>query len=152
MAWKKIIVYTIVFGSIAGCDPKSPPKWGQMGGTLLGGATGGYIGSTIGGGRGRVVSTAVGAVLGAALGNFIGSQLDPSEQKEIHDSTVYALDSGESQTWRSSTKSAKCVVRPGNTDQRGCREYKTTIIIDGKKQEAYGRACKDEFGQWKIQN
>ena len=33
-----------------------------------------------------------------------------------------------------------------------CREYQTTITIGGKPQKAYGRACRQPDGTWKIQN
>ncbi|MFQ5535340.1 MAG: hypothetical protein ACE5EM_11030 [Sphingomonadales bacterium] len=31
-----------------------------------------------------------------------------------------------------------------------CREYTTEIIINGEPQEAYGQACRQEDGTWKI--
>ncbi|PPE05337.1 glycine zipper 2TM domain-containing protein [Holospora curviuscula] len=152
MIIKKAWVFTLMVVGLLGCDPQNSPKLGQMGGLILGGATGGFLGSTIGKGRGRVIATAVGAVLGGALGSMIGSQLDPKEQREVKNSTVYALESGQVQTWKSSTKNARCMVQPSVIDSTGCREYKTIVIIDGRRQEAYGRACKDEFGQWRIEN
>lgn len=33
-----------------------------------------------------------------------------------------------------------------------CREYQTTITIDGKPQKAYGRACRQPDGTWKDEN
>ncbi|ETZ05369.1 glycine zipper 2TM domain-containing protein [Holospora undulata] len=152
MLIRKTVFSTLILIILSGCSPQNSPKLGQMGGLVLGGATGGFIGSTIGKGRGRVLATAVGAVLGGALGSFIGSQLDPKEQQEVKDSTVHALESGETQTWKSSKKNAKCMVRPAAIDSKGCREYKTIVMIDGKKEEAYGRACKDEFGEWRIES
>ena len=152
MSIKKVLFFSLIMLSVSGCDPQSYPKLGQMGGLVLGGATGGFLGSTIGKGRGRVVATLLGAVLGSALGSMIGARLDPKEQREVQDSTLYALESGEAQTWKSSSKNVRCIVRPQPLDARGCREYKTVIIIDGKREEAYGRACKDEFGHWQIQS
>ena len=135
---------------LSGCG-KDGPGIGQIGGAVLGGATGGYLGSTIGGGRGRVLATALGAVLGTVAGSQLGSYFDKKEQAEMEDTTVDAFDSGSSRTWTSNKHNAKYMVRPGRVDQHGCREYKTIIWIDGKRQEAYGRACKDEFGQWRIE-
>lgn len=31
-----------------------------------------------------------------------------------------------------------------------CREYTTTIVIDGVEQEAYGAACRQEDGSWRL--
>jgi len=35
-------------------------------------------------------------------------------------------------------------------DNSYCREFTKNIIIDGKKQNAYGTACLQEDGSWKI--
>lgn len=32
----------------------------------------------------------------------------------------------------------------------GCREYTHTVIIDGKEQQAYGRACPQPDGSWRV--
>jgi surface antigen len=150
MTWKKTLVGVLVLPLLSGCG-KDGPGIGQIGGAVLGGATGGYVGSTIGGGRGRVIATALGAVLGTVAGSQLGAYFDKKEQTEIEDTTLDAFDSGASRTWKSSKHNAKYMVRPGRLDDSGCREYKTVILIDGKRQEAYGRACKDEFGQWRIE-
>jgi hypothetical protein len=36
------------------------------------------------------------------------------------------------------------------TDGRQCREYQTTIVVDGQPQGAYGTACLDASGTWRI--
>ena len=32
-----------------------------------------------------------------------------------------------------------------------CREYQHTVTIDGKQEKAYGTACRQPDGSWKIQ-
>jgi len=150
MTLKRTFVWILVLPMLSGCG-KDGPGMGQIGGAVLGGATGGYVGSTIGGGRGRVIATALGAVLGTVAGSQLGAYFDKKEQTEMEDTTLDAFDSGNARTWKSSKRNAKYMVRPGQLDNYGCREYKTIIWIDGKRQEAYGRACKDEFGQWCIE-
>lgn len=36
-------------------------------------------------------------------------------------------------------------------DEPECREYQTTVTIDGKPQKAYGKACRQPDGTWKEQ-
>lgn len=36
-------------------------------------------------------------------------------------------------------------------DEPECREYQTTVMIDGKPQKAYGKACRQPDGTWKEQ-
>jgi hypothetical protein len=31
-----------------------------------------------------------------------------------------------------------------------CREYQTTIVVDGKSQPAYGKACRQADGAWRV--
>ena len=36
------------------------------------------------------------------------------------------------------------------TSRDQCREFRKTLKIDGRKERAYGIACRDEIGQWYI--
>lgn len=39
---------------------------------------------------------------------------------------------------------------PATASTEYCREYTTEIMINGEAQEAYGQACRQEDGSWKI--
>ncbi len=39
-----------------------------------------------------------------------------------------------------------------NTAGQNCREYTTAVTVDGQKQTAYGTACRQSDGSWKIVN
>jgi len=41
-------------------------------------------------------------------------------------------------------------ARP-SPDEPQCREYQTTIMIGGKREKAYGKACRQPDGTWKEQ-
>ena len=43
-------------------------------------------------------------------------------------------------------------VRDGTNTRTGayCREYQTTITVEGQTQDAYGTACQTENGQWEV--
>lgn len=62
----------------------------------------------------------------------------------------YSVDSQEEMEWHSSrNQGVTGVIRPLKT--RGqCREYSHTVIIGGKKQQVYGKACLQTDGSWKI--
>jgi len=33
-----------------------------------------------------------------------------------------------------------------------CREYETSVTIDGKQEKAFGKACRQPDGSWQIDN
>lgn len=41
---------------------------------------------------------------------------------------------------------------PASEQPDGCREFTRTIVIDGEEQTAYGTACRQSDGSWKIVN
>jgi hypothetical protein len=44
-------------------------------------------------------------------------------------------------------------VREGHTaDGRACREFQQMVTIDGKSERAYGTACQEPDGSWKMVN
>ena len=131
----------------------------QTGGTLLGAGLGALAGSQIGGGRGKLVAVAVGALGGAFLGSEIGKSLDKADRAAIANSTHQALDktpSGQQVAWRNpdSGNSGTVVAQPAVKADTGeyCREYAQTIQVGGKREKAYGKACRQPDGTWKIIN
>ena len=36
--------------------------------------------------------------------------------------------------------------------QQPCREYQTQVVIDGRTQNAYGTACRQPDGNWRVVN
>jgi len=125
-------------------------------GTLGGAAAGGLVGSTIGKGSGRVAATAAGVVLGGWLGNEIGSSLDKADRAELNSATnrAYSAPIGQQITWnnpQSGTAGTITPMRDGYAnDGTYCREFQQTITIGGQQQQAYGRACQQPDGSWKI--
>ncbi len=43
-------------------------------------------------------------------------------------------------------------VRTHMTPAGPCREYVTSVIIGGQEQQAYGTACRQNDGSWRVQN
>jgi len=122
-------------------------------GVLIGAIAGGILGNQIGGGSGRAVATMVGAVAGAMIGGNIGRHMDEQDQMK----TSLALENvrtGVPATWVNPDTGYEYAVTPTNTyesDSGPCREYTVDATIGGKTEQAYGTACRQADGSWKIQ-
>lgn len=141
----------------AACDPDTGTK--EIVGTAAGGALGGYLGSKVGSGSGRLAATAAGAIAGAMLGSHIGRQLDQADRQrlaETHQTAMERYPDGRTATWSNPNSGHSGTVTPTETyaDRPGgpCREYRTTVNIGGRVEEAYGTACRQPDGTWKIVN
>lgn len=127
-------------------------------GTLLGGIGGAVAGAQIGSGSGRLAATAAGTLIGAFVGREVGKSLDRADvaaaqqaQNKAHTAPV-----GEKIVWsnpESGHSGSVTPVRQG-TDSTGnqCREYQSTVTIGGKTEQAYGTACRQPDGSWKVVN
>ena len=134
----------------------------QTGGAILGGIAGGLLGSRVGKGRGRHIATFTGAVLGTLVGSSIGRQLDERDRLLMGRRTQTTLARGKTGvagTWVNPDTGNRGTVTPRRTYrvQRGattryCREFQQTITVGGKTERAYGRACRQPDGSWKIVN
>ncbi|MBK1666953.1 hypothetical protein CKO28_02705 [Rhodovibrio sodomensis] len=127
-------------------------------GTVLGALGGGAAGAQIGKGNGKLVATGAGAVIGALIGNQVGLSLDRVDEMHAQRSTQHALErnrAGHATMWRNPDSGAQGSVRPVRTYQRAsgqyCREFQHTVQIDGKVAQAYGTACRQPDGRWRIQ-
>ena len=130
----------------------------EIAGTLLGGALGGFLGAQVGGGTGRLVATGAGVFLGAFLGQQIGRQLDDADRLRAEGAAQHALEtsrSGETIAWNNPDSGHSGTVTPVETYQDAnnqyCREYQQTVTIGGQTEQAYGTACRQPDGTWKIQ-
>lgn len=149
---------TVAMGACAG--PGEQNQWGmgnkQTIGGLGGAVLGGLAGSKIGGGSGRLWATGGGALLGALVGSEIGRSLDASDQmynQRAWERAHYAP-INERVSWNNpdSGHSGYIVpVREGtSTSGYPCREYKQTIVVGGRAETAYGTACKNYDGTWRL--
>ncbi|NOZ43133.1 MAG: hypothetical protein GXP02_08235 [Alphaproteobacteria bacterium] len=121
-------------------------------GTLLG-AIGGD------GGTGSVIAVAAGTLAGAYIGQEIGKSLDRADRQAMQRQTQYSLEStpsGNVTVWQNpdSGNSGTITPQPAYTNKANqyCREYQQTVTVGGKTQTAYGTACRQPDGTWKITN
>jgi len=125
-------------------------------GTLLGGVGGAVAGAQFGKGRGQLAATAAGTLIGAFVGREIGRSLDRADIAAANQaqSRAYSAPIGQKITWNNpeSGNSGSVMPRREGTDSTGnyCREYQTTITVGGKTEQAYGTACRQPDGSWKV--
>ena len=149
---KKILMITMMLLlsiCLVGCDNMDK----QDVGVITGGVVGGLVGSRFGGGNGQVLAAVGGAIAGAAIGGWIGNSMDKTDRLE----TQQALNNnrtGQTTTWTNPDNGNTYTVKPVKTyyKKKGtpCREYYTTAMIGGKKQQIYGTACRQADGSWKV--
>ncbi len=151
----KSALIAVVAMSLAACSDAGPK---ENVGTIVGGVGGAVIGSQIGSGSGQIVATAAGTLIGAFLGREVGRSLDKSDiaaaqqaQDRAHTAPV-----GERIVWSNPESGHSGTVTPtrqgADTSGHVCREYQTTVTVDGKTERAYGTACRQPDGSWKIVN
>lgn len=152
----KIIAMILASAMLQGCTAGTMNKQGS--GTLIGGVAGGLLGSRFGKGSGALVATGVGALAGALVGSHIGKAMDENDKKMLELSSYKAFEaapSGNSVEWKNPDSGNYGSITPTRTFKNEvgqyCREYTQVIVIGGKQEKAYGRACRQPDGQWQIQ-
>jgi len=153
---KKVVIATAMVAMLAGCQNSNAGQK-QTGGAVLGGLIGGLAGSQIGGGSGKLWATGAGAVLGALLGSEVGASLDKADRAALERNTYQSFNAPLNQpiVWDNPSNSNRVIVTPtaeGRQEGTGayCREYQQTIIVGGRSEQAFGRACQQPDGSWKI--
>lgn len=152
---QSIFAATAALFLVAACAQEPGQKEGL--GTVLGGVAGGVAGAQLGKGTGRSVAIGIGAVLGALAGGEVGRSLDKADKLAMSRTTQRALEtqpSGTTTTWRNPDSGNSGTVTPRPAVQRAsgeyCREFQQTVTVGGKTEEAYGTACRQPDGSWKI--
>jgi surface antigen len=155
LAMKRILAMLIVvILALPGCAT-SGRKEGA--GTLIGAGTGALLGAQVGSGRGKLVAVAVGALAGAMMGQEIGRSLDRADQLAMERNAQQALEHNKSyqaSSWTNPDTGNSGNITPVRTFQTAqgqyCREYQQTVIVGGQEQQAYGSACRQPDGSWRI--
>lgn len=153
---------TLAIGTVAAlalglgaCADSYGPK--QTGGTLVGAGLGGLAGAHIGHGTGRLVAVGAGTLLGALLGGEVGRSLDKSDRLYAERAGQQALETartGQPVEWRNPDSGHEGWTTPQRTYQtesgQYCREFSQTVLIGGRQEQAYGTACRQPDGTWKV--
>ncbi len=114
----------------------------------LGTAGGAVIGGVIGR---EVLDSDTGTLLGAVVGAVAGRQLLEEYDRR---QAASALEQNETTSWVNPNTDANYTFTPTESyrgpENRICREYRTTISVEGEQQIATGTACRRTDGSWEV--
>lgn len=125
-------------------------------GGLTGAALGGLLGAQFGSGTGQLVATGAGVLVGGLIGSEIGRSMDDVDRMKANQAVVRAQSAplGESVTWNNPDSGNYGTITPtrDGTSSSGqyCREFQQTITVGGETEQAYGTACRQADGSWRI--
>lgn len=143
-----LLLCALLLTSCASAGPKTAV------GAATGAAAGGLIGAAAGGGAEGIVG---GVLLGGLLGGAVGNALDQRDREYAYQSYQQGLESyrvGETSTWHNPDSGHSGTITPTNTYQTSqgqyCREYQQTVTVGGQTEQAYGTACRQPDGSWKV--
>jgi surface antigen len=174
MTWKiPLTIATVSALTLAGCaqnhgagggtqigDSCGDLGWGRVVGGLGGAVGGGYLGSRWqGAGRStQTTATIAGTALGALAGVMLGGNVDDNDCNRAQQARTQALTSapvGQPIVWNnpSTGNQGTFVATRDGTAANGayCREYQQTIVVGGEQKQAFGTACRQPDGSWKMQ-
>jgi len=134
---------------------QNAPK--QTVGTLMGAGVGALLGAQMGGGKGKLATVVIGTLGGAYLGSEIGKSLDAADRMYMEQNAQSTLEhskTDERSSWKNPDSGNSGTFKPtrtyAKTSGQSCRDYETTIYIDGREETATGTACRQADGSWKI--
>ncbi len=150
---KGVALVTLVLFVLTGCSTiEANPK--TTIGAVGGGTLGGLIAAAAGGSGAAIAASVIGGIL---VGGLVGNLLDERDKKMAAEAQQKALEtapSGKSVAWRNPDNGHAGTVTPERTYQKAngqyCREFQSDVTVGGKSEKAYGTACRQPDGSWKI--
>lgn len=150
MDWKpNVAVLTVLaLGLVACAAPEAGPgdRNPNAAGPLLDRAAG----------NGRIAGPVTGTVIGGFVGHGIGDALDSADvaRAQAAQDRAFAAPTGQRVTWANpeTGHSGTITFVKDGRDVSGnhCREYEATVEIGGQTEKAYGTACRQVDGIWKV--
>jgi surface antigen len=164
MRYQQIISIALITTMLAGCNPPPPGAGQDTGGiskqdigTVLGGVGGAVLGAQFGRGTGQIAAGAAGALLGGFAGSSIGKSLDKADASYANQTAQRALETapaGQALPWQNPDNGHSGSITPKAPYQMAdgtyCREFNQQVVINNQQQTAYGKACRQPDGSWKI--
>ena len=151
MMKKLMMIGLVTLPLVSGCATKMET------GTALGALTGGALAYGLGkDSSNKELWTVLGIGLGAMVGSNIGQQLDERDRMlmgQTFNHTMEKAPINATGQWQNPDTGHGGSVTPTRTfeTQTGpCREFTQTVSIGGQMEQAYGTACRQADGSWKI--
>ena len=148
-----VVLFLCVSMLILTACANSPYSKGQQG-AGIGAATGAVVGQAIGR---STEATLIGAAVGTLFGYIVGNEMDKFDRQELNHAYEFTP-SGQTTQWRNPDSGNYYEVTPEpayrNPTVPGspCREAEILTTIDGKAEKTIHTACRNERGQWVLQN
>ena len=155
MTFKTVAAAAFIALLATACS-SSPYGEKQTVGAVGGAAIGGLLGSQFGDGTGQLVATGAGVLIGGLIGSEVGRTMDEQDRMQANQAVTQAHQAplGETIVWNnpdSGNSGTVTPVRDGSTSSGlYCREFQQTITVGGETQTAYGTACRQPDGTWRI--
>jgi len=155
MSFKSVLAAAALALLLAGCTNSNYGTKQTIGG-LGGAALGGLLGSQFGKGTGQLAMTAAGAVIGGLVGSEVGRSMDETDRLQAQQATYQAQAAPVGQTivWNNPNSGNYGQVTPtreGYTNNgEYCREFQQTVTVSGRTETAYGVACRQQDGTWRV--
>ena len=98
----------------------------------------------------------LGTLVGGWLGSETGKKLDEADKVKVQQTAQNTLEhnqTGQTASWHNPDSGNSGTITPTDTYKsqgKDCREFESTVTVDGKTEPATGRACREEDGTWKI--
>jgi surface antigen len=93
------------------------------------------------------------------MGRELGKSIDRGDfdkSEEVAQGSMDNNSDGETSTWNNPDSGNSGTITPQTTykddDGKDCRDFESTITVDGKTEVAHGRACRQPDGSWKVVN
>jgi surface antigen len=142
---------------VAACTSEMRDRPKETAGAVIGAIGGGLAGAQFGGGKGTVVTAIIGTLLGGWLGSEAGKSLDRADQEHAQSTARQTLEQnppGQTSRWYNPESGNSGTVTPAETRRLPsglqCRDFESSITIDGRLEKSRGLACKQEDGSWRI--
>ena len=123
-------------------------------GAVTGAAAGGLLGAAASGGGAEAIVG--GLLLGGLVGGAVGDSLDRMDRRYAARSFQEGLEyhpSGRSANWSNPDSGHEGSLTPTGTYETAygpCREFRQVVTIEGHMHRAYGTACRDADGRWRV--
>lgn len=126
-------------------------------GALVGAVIGGLLGNAAGNRRNETATTIMGVVAGGAIGAALTNKLDCDDRSYAYKTYTTGFNAGRANAFydwqnpQSGTRGQLHVLDYyEDEDNFNCAVYSQRIWIDGRPEEARGRACQQPDGAWAI--
>lgn len=150
------LVTALVLSACAESD--SDRQTAQAVGGVVGAVVGNIVGSKVGSGDGKQIARGIGTVAGIFIGRAIALELTERDEELAQDATDDSMENdgeGETTVWRNPDSGNEGTVTPTSetyetVQEEECRDFESTVTVEGETEVAHGRACRQEDGSWKI--